>query len=207
MKTEFLLPMAVLVLAGAVVYTDKRIPPQSQACKAASEANVRDKYGLNGLMRAARDGKAEKIRQWLKTEAYIDIDARDQFGNTPLMKAAFESGDAETVRVLLKAGAYTEAADSSKNTPLMGAAQKGHVDAIKLLLLAGADTEAKNVDNRTALIWAALKGHTEAARLLIVAGADKAAKDKDGKTAFDYWRRESENNKGDEEIEELLKVE
>jgi ankyrin repeat protein len=53
------------------------------------------------------------------------------------MEAAY-AGHAETIRILLAAGADPKVANSKGLTALMGAALGGHTDAVKALLDAGA---------------------------------------------------------------------
>lgn len=89
---------------------------------------------------------------------------RDARGNTALHLAAIH-GHFEVARVLVDAGASTEAAViSGANeglTPLRLAAERGHLSTVRVLLAAGADTAAEDlVDRATPLHAAAEAGHT-----------------------------------------------
>ncbi|KPV75877.1 uncharacterized protein RHOBADRAFT_48327 [Rhodotorula graminis WP1] len=66
------------------------------------------------------------------------IDAPDKYSQaTPLCHAASE-GHAESVRVLLAAGADVHAVDEFKRTPVHYAAWQGHIECVNLLIDAGA---------------------------------------------------------------------
>lgn len=89
---------------------------------------------------------------------------RDARGNTALHLAAIH-GHSEVARVLVDAGASTEAAVTSGAdeglTPLRLAAERGHLATVRVLLAAGADTAAEDlVDRATPLHAAAEAGHT-----------------------------------------------
>lgn len=89
---------------------------------------------------------------------------RDARGNTALHLAAIH-GHSEVARLLVDAGASTEAAVTSGEneglTPLRLAAERGHLSTVRVLLAAGADTAAEDlVDRATPLHAAAEAGHT-----------------------------------------------
>ncbi len=85
------------------------------------------------------------------------------------------SGDVETVRALLDAGADVEARTEDGHTALMLAAAGSHEGIVRALLDAGADVNAKDYEGYTALKMATVrisKSHTtEIAALLRAAGA------------------------------------
>lgn len=89
---------------------------------------------------AAREGHAGVLR--LLVEAFKGdstlIDAPDKYSqSTPLSHAASE-GHAESVKVLLAAGADVHAVDEFKRTSIHYAAWQGHIDCVNLLIDAGA---------------------------------------------------------------------
>ena len=64
-------------------------------------------------------------------------------GETPLMAAA-RSGDAESIRLLLAAGADPNVAETTLGeTALMWAAAEDHADAIRALVAGGADPTSR----------------------------------------------------------------
>ena len=111
------------------------------------------------------------------------VKERDEYGWTPLMRAAFY-GQTEAIRALLKIGADIEARESDGWTALMLATQEGQTEAIKALLKAGADVNARESDGWTALMEAAYKGQTGTMGVLLKAGADIEARDNGGWTAL-----------------------
>ena len=90
---------------------------------------------------------------------------------------AAKRGHLEVVRLLLEAGAQTDAHAANRNgaTALMIAAENGHLDVMQLLLKAGADKDSATAGGATALMLAAQNGHSEVVRVLLEAGADKEA--------------------------------
>ncbi len=70
------------------------------------------------------------------------VDARDESGETPLIKAA-EAGDCSAVRDLLKRGADATAESYTQWTALRGAAEAGCVECLRLLVDAGARPDAR----------------------------------------------------------------
>ena len=70
------------------------------------------------------------------------VNARDDSGETPLIKAA-EAGDCDAVASLLQQGADATAESYTQWTPLHGAAENGCTQCVRLLLGAGARVDAR----------------------------------------------------------------
>lgn len=79
-----------------------------------------------------------------------DINARDSFGTTPLMQAAF-CGRTSIVAMLINACAKVTLADLEGRTALHSAASCGHGQCTGALLEAGADLSARDLNGETAL--------------------------------------------------------
>jgi ankyrin repeat protein len=92
---------------------------------------------------AAYAGDVAKVKALLA--AGVKVDARDEYGETPLHKAR----TAEIARVLLKAGARVSSRAELGYTPLHIAAWGGRADVVEFLLSAGANPKAKNKDGDT----------------------------------------------------------
>lgn len=97
---------------------------------------------------------------------------REQFGTTALMKAA-ESGQSETCKALIEAGAEVNATKQVRDMCTTAAAG---VICVVLCALTRCGCERKQ-SGRTALMEAASNSHTETCRALIDAGADVNAFD------------------------------
>lgn len=98
-------------------------------------------------------------------EAGADVNAKDNYGKTPLLWAAI-SGSLELAQVLISAGADVHARDFHNMTPLHWASYNGHLNVVQVLISSGADPNAKNNYNRTPLDRASRNGHHEVVRYL-----------------------------------------
>jgi len=143
------------------------------------------------LIAAAEAGYADAVKALVN--AGVDIEARDAkntYGYYPkdlpyqqlphvhktALIAAAETGRANTVKVLLDAGANKEAGDYSHWTALMVAAANGHSDVAKLLIAAGANVNVEALANPaivTPLFLASCGRHSDIVKLLLEAGANK----------------------------------
>ena len=124
-------------------------------------------------MTAARTGKVDAVRVLLAHGAHVN--ARERWKQqTALMWAAHE-GNAETVKLLVDAGARLDDRSIFGWTPLLFAARQGQVDAIKALLAAGADINETLPDKTSALITAIQGLNYEAAGVLLENGIDPNA--------------------------------
>ena len=108
-------------------------------------------------------------------EAGADVSARDDYGRTPLHRAAYL--DTGILSVLLEAGADPNARDSVGRTPLHAAAAWSQSPEqqranISLLVEAGADVNARDDAGRTPLDHAAEYPRVTAEETLLELGAD-----------------------------------
>jgi|GEM_PF-7097590 len=116
----------------------------------------RDKFDSTLLIEAASNCRA-KTTQYLIDQG-ADIHVTGGFDNAwPMHKAISNMGwldaqdRADTVEVLLNAGADKEAFDSEDYTPLMSACHYGATACVKVLLAHGVDVNRTNTTNKTAV--------------------------------------------------------
>ena len=112
----------------------------------------------------------------------VDIDARDEFGKTPLMEAAKYNKNPKITEFLIKSGADVNACDSLDRTALHYAVgvdwspqggNRGDPEVTKTLLKAGANTEARDGFGNTPLLCAvSLDAPLKVISVLLEAGAD-----------------------------------
>ncbi len=111
--------------------------------------------------------------------------------NVTALSAAIESGNAELVAALIKAGA--DLFGRGGLTPLQFAAGQGDPDVVRALLDGGAPPDQPGEDGWTPLMSAAFEGFAEIVRLLLDAGADpnwKADRETAISLAADHGYRE-----------------
>ncbi len=116
------------------------------------------------VVSAAANGQ-RRLLQYL-FEHGADINARAQYGESPLAAAA-ASGCIETAAMLLARGAFLENRTAiTRETPLTEAARMNHLAMVELLLTRGADVNARDAMNRRAVDWARDNGNEPMIQLL-----------------------------------------
>ncbi len=146
---------ACAVAAGSVAAADSAPP---------GEASV-----TTALLAAVHADDLARVQQLI--EAGADVNARNEFGATPMSEAAL-NGSPAMIGALLKAGAAHQALNADGMNALMVVARGGNVEAAKLLLRAGADVNAvEKVRGQTALMWAASNSRPDMVKLLVKSGA------------------------------------
>ena len=126
------------------------------------------------------------------TKGGADINARDYYGWTALIEAAYRNENPQNSRALIEAGADVNAKNSDGWTALMQVAfHNKYPEILRVLIEAGADVNAKNNNGETALMMVAENNckflrniDLKILRNLIEAGADVNAKNNSGWTAL-----------------------
>lgn len=93
-----------------------------------------------------------------------------------------QAGNLQGVQKALGSGAYIDARDPSKYTPLHKAVDAGRLNVVKYLVERGADIEARTIHGDTPLIRAAYKGHLSLVKYLVQKGAKLNAESNSGVT-------------------------
>jgi len=138
------------------------------------------------LMPAAANGHIEIVA--LLVEKKADLDVKDEYGDTPLIRACFnQHGD--IAELLVRSGADIHSRDDSGRTALWAAAANGLAKVTQLLIDNAADINAKDRKfGWTPLIVASINGRANTVKILLDNGADQTAKSNDGSTALSKAR-------------------
>jgi len=152
-----------------------------------ADVTAADKFGRSVLYHAARSGATEILLAALKSPAFKDkINTPDALGTLPL-SAAIGSYHADTVRILLQAGADPLAVDGQGLTALHQVARTSNEQMFQLIdaqlgKTANWNLPTANSDKQTPLHIAARDGYGQAVEKLLKLGADATVKDGRGQT-------------------------
>ncbi|HEV2601993.1 MAG TPA: ankyrin repeat domain-containing protein [Candidatus Babeliales bacterium] len=144
-------------------------------------AAQKDPGGTKDIFEAVRKGLVGSVNYWLDNGA--NIEARNQYGFTPLMLAV-DLNKLEAMRTLLDRGANIEATDNRGFTALTIAAVRAELDMVRELLDRKANVEVVNQRGFTILMEAVDADHVDVAEMLLERGANIMAINKEGQTAF-----------------------
>ena len=193
---RFLLVMLALVAAGAAaqqlhddlifaVGNDRAADVRNLLARGV-DANSVDPNGDPLLYIAARSGYTATVDVLLAAKA--NVNARNRFGDTPLMGAAL-AGRLDIARKLRARGAEL---DGKGWTPLIYAATGGHDELVAYLLDQAANINAESPNGTTALMMAVREGKGSTFDLLLKRGADVHHRNENGVSALDWAKRGNE---------------
>lgn len=138
------------------------------------------------LARASQEGNSGLVRDLL-AEGVLLSGATENL--EPALAAAAQSGNRETVKMLIDAGAGKNNV-AMKTSALASAAQVGDVELVHLLLDYGADPklviQKGERGSATVLMYAALSGIPEIVQAILASHPDVNARDDKGRTALWY---------------------
>ncbi len=105
-------------------------------------------------------------------EAGADTEIPDDYGRTPLLICARETGDVEMARLLLDHGANVNAADRFDDTPIVLSAWRGFEGQVNLFLDRGAETPIDGPRGAQLVEYSVKKGLPRLFAVLEANGAD-----------------------------------
>lgn len=135
-------------------------------------------------------------------DAGLDPDTVSSSGKSAI-RLAVESGDANSARALISAGASAMDPDTQGSTSLHLASAEGMLGMIKLLIDAGANSDQQDRAGQTPLMLAVINGQSEAVRVLLASGASWKKRNKNRQTA----RQLGEAMGFDEIVTDLIQAE
>ncbi len=135
-----------------------------------ADATVARESGLTPLMTAARTGNADVVGAFIGAGA--DVDATVAVTRSTALMWAVSEMHADTIRVLLDAGADPTVSTIKGYTALMFAARNGDVDTARALIAAGVDINEPSADGTHVLPFTILQDQADFALFLIEEGAD-----------------------------------
>lgn len=159
-STTFLRLAPIAAVVGALLLTSCS-DPQKVARKQLQEKGY--EVAARGMIVAAGAGDIESLR--LFQEAGFEIDAVDDKGNTPLIRAA-ANGHLDAVEAILGMGADPRHANRVGRDALISSSGKGFADVARMLVSRGSDLSARDQEGWSALSLAAYNGHAEVVSLL-----------------------------------------
>ena len=139
----------------------------------------------NMFLQACKNNRKSVVQTFLKRGG-IDVNKRDESGNTPLIYACLKNAR-DLVKMLLENGADANLGNQRNLMPLHFAAETGNSEIIALLTEAGADVNCTDNDGVTPLMVMAQHGKTDAAiKFIQNPDIDIKIKDHDSRMAVDY---------------------
>ena len=120
------------------------------------DVSFRDEYG-NTLLHIAINKKEKDIIKFFLENKKININERNQFGETPLIslsKCSFLNNEVEIFKKILKNGGHINLTDNLGNSVLFYVVQNNQSDLIKWFIKKGANVHIKNKKGYTALDYA-----------------------------------------------------
>lgn len=141
-----------------------------------ADITIENANGRTPLLVAACVGSDAIIDMILASRDNVDLEAKDEMGDTALTLAAYFA-HAIAVRLLVHGGASITAKDNDENNALHNAVKKDALEIVRFLLDQGAAIDARNAKQQTPLLVAVREGHIRIVRLLEQKHADLEAID------------------------------
>lgn len=126
-----------------------RIPIAETLIKSGADVSITDRQKRNILHYLAPVAHAKKLLDQIPLQN-LNLDAKDESGNTPLLIAA-ENSQWTNVEIFTSMGANINTANSAGKTPLLLAGEKGNLQAVKNFMEKGADVKKADSAGMTLL--------------------------------------------------------
>jgi ankyrin repeat protein len=136
-----------------------------------ADPNLKNAFGATALMWGVWDPARVK----LLVAKGADVNAKAKSGTTPLLLAAMNAADEESVNILASHHADPSAIDGFGTNLLHAGTYAGNMTAVRLGLANHLDVNGKERSGITPLMNSAADGSVEIAKLLLKAGADPNA--------------------------------
>ena len=137
---------------------------------AGADINVKLSENNESLLHnAAMSGKVDAIDLVISNGA--DIEARDNFGRSPIFFSLYSREPAALAKMIEK-GADVNVKNEDGATLVQVAARVEMPEMVKMLIDAKVDVNIADKDNTTPLYWAVMTGNEEIAKMLLSNGAD-----------------------------------
>ncbi|MEI6972812.1 MAG: ankyrin repeat domain-containing protein [bacterium] len=161
--------ITILLVVGAIGCTRSQPTDATSGKLTFEEAYARRVHEETALHIAARLGDRGRIKRLLDEGA--DVEARTDYGATPLVFATIFATDMQTFEFLVSKGANIRTQENDKSTLLHTAAAHGKQDIAEFLLTQKLDVNAKTEYQSTPLHAAVANARTEVVQLLLDRGA------------------------------------
>jgi ankyrin repeat protein len=137
-----------------------------------ANVKLKDKDGNTAFFRACKYSNANIVKFFITKEMF-DINAKDEYGYTPLNCSIIEKNN-KVAKYLVSEGIYINIKNKDGRTPLIQACFTDEFELIKFLVEKGADINAKDNEGKTALEIAAKRFYSnlDIIKYLIKKGAD-----------------------------------
>ncbi|XP_046368261.2 CARD- and ANK-domain containing inflammasome adapter protein-like [Haliotis rufescens] len=148
------------------------------------DLSVSDKQSNNLLHIACLGGNSDIVSDLLSRE--MDINARGQYGRTPLMLAA-QKGHTPLVNLLIRHGVNSKLVDRDGNSAIHMACLGAELNVMKYLVeKEGFDVNEKGKNGMTPVMIAAEKSYEDIVRYLVEKNCDLNSLDTDGRNCRSY---------------------
>ncbi|XP_071098244.1 uncharacterized protein [Haliotis cracherodii] len=148
------------------------------------DLSVSDKQSNNLLHIACLGGNSDIVSDLLSRE--MDINARGQYGRTPLMLAA-QKGHTPLINLLIRHGVNSKLVDRDGNSAIHMACLGAELNVMKYLVeKEGFDVNEKGKNGMTPVMIAAEKSYEDIVRYLVEKNCDLNSLDTDGRNCRSY---------------------